>query len=499
MNFQEIQNIFDQKLFHVSNPYLNKIIQKFKFLLISEEYQTSIQNLRRKNKYSIIVIGEYINSQNECNIPNFFIVCFDNTLLLIPSTDFSLLFSLFEINPESIICCTSGNVKKKIEQSGNQKIHFQFSEENDRLLIEKLTTSFLTKFELDFSNVTSEAIKTIKFTWNIISKSVSFFMIKIGFLNSKFDRNIHFDDYLKSGVEDKELVSDEFIQLNLYNRGSSSSIYLAYLIEKEEICLMKMFLKTSEEEKLFQREHENYLSIKHPLHPRYFGTTKYLSYNCLFIEYLEGRTLNEIDFAKESTKDIMKIIFEIMIILSYLHHNGFVYRDLKPNNVIVDKNYTVYLIDFDRMIKSSSLKSNQNMTDNFCDGYMAPEILNGESFTYKSDIYSLGKVILFILSKSYSQELIKIQQMFSKCISSKEDERPSLSQLIKAFHIEFFFIVFMIDDILKEINYESDISTFYLFMIAEYQNANTQSLLAFFYLEGYVLCRDDSINTTKYK
>ncbi|KAK8888425.1 hypothetical protein M9Y10_039495 [Tritrichomonas musculus] len=487
MNFQEIQNIFDQKLFHISNPFLNKIIQKFKFLLISEDYQTSIQNLRITNKYNIVVIGDHINSQNECNIPNFFIVCFDYTLLLIPSTDFSLLFSFFEINPESTIYCTSGNVKKKIEQSGNQRIHFHFSEENDRLLIEKLTSSFLTKYELDFSNVTSEAIKTIKFAWNLISKSVSFFMIKIGFLNSKYDRNIHFDDYLKSGVEDKELMSDEFIELNLYNRGSSSSIYLAYLIEKEEICLMKMFVKTLEEEKLFQREHENYLSIKHPLHPRYFGTTKYLSYNCLFIEYLEGRTLNEIDFEKESNKNIMKIIFEIMIILSYLHHNGFVYRDLKPNNVIVDKNYTVYLIDFNRMIKSSSLISNQNMTDNFCDGYIAPEILNGESFTYKSDIYSLGKVILFILLKNNSQELINIQQMFSKCISSKENERPSLSQLIKAFHIEFFFVVFMIDNILTEINYESDISTFYLFMIAEYQNANTQFRLAFFYLNGHAL------------
>ncbi|KAK8833767.1 hypothetical protein M9Y10_040365 [Tritrichomonas musculus] len=376
--------------------------------------------------------------KNECNTSDFYIIIFDYTLLLIPSSDFPSLFPYFELNSESIFYCISEDVKNKINQSGKQRNHFRFSEEKDRLLIEKMSTSFLSKFKLDLSNIDPEIIPTIKFTWKIIQKSVSFFMIKIGFLNAKYDRNIHLSDYLKSGIEDKEMKSDEFIELKLYNRGSLSSIYLAYLIEREEICLMKMFLRASEEEKLFRREHENYLNIKHPLHPRYFGNTKYLSYNCLLIEYLEGRTLDEIDFASQSTKDIMKIIFEIMIILAYLHHHGYIYRDLKPNNVIVDKNSTVYLIDFDRMIKSSSLKSDQKMTINFFGDYIAPEILNGEAFTYKSDIYSLGKVIEFIFSNVCSQEFIKIQQIFSKCISSKEEERPSISQLVNTFYFDVF-------------------------------------------------------------
>lgn len=37
---------------------------------------------------------------------------------------------------------------------------------------------------------------------------------------------------------------------------------------------------------------------------------------------MEGRTV-KIDFTKESKKDFLKIIFEIMIILAYLHHYGF--------------------------------------------------------------------------------------------------------------------------------------------------------------------------------
>ena len=212
MNLQRIQCIFDEKLLHFCNRNLNKSIQKFEFHLILKEYQTSLLNLQRKNKYNVIVVGEHIISHNECNVSDFYIIIFDYTLLLIPSSDFPSLFSYFEINSESIFYCTSEDVKNKIDQSGKQRNHFHFSEEKDRLLIEKISTSFLSNFELDFSNIDPEITQAIKFTWEIIQKSVSFFMIKIGFLNAKYDRNIHFSDYLKSGIEDK---NDEFIELNL--------------------------------------------------------------------------------------------------------------------------------------------------------------------------------------------------------------------------------------------------------------------------------------------
>ena len=102
MNFQKIQCIFDEKLLHFCNPYLNKSIQRFEFHLISKEYPKSLSNLQRKNKYNIIVVGEYIMPKNECNTSDFYIIIFDYTLLLIPSSDFPSLFPYFELNSESI-------------------------------------------------------------------------------------------------------------------------------------------------------------------------------------------------------------------------------------------------------------------------------------------------------------------------------------------------------------------------------------------------------------
>lgn len=81
-----------------------------------------------------------------------------------------------------------------------------------------------------------------------------------------------------------------------------------------------------------------------------------------------------------------------MLIFQYLHKNDFIYRDLKPNNAIIDQNKTSVLIDFDRMITSK----HGLFSCEFAMYYSAPEI-NSDNATSKCDIYSLGQIIYFIM------------------------------------------------------------------------------------------------------
>ena len=100
---------------------------------------------------------------------------------------------------------------------------------------------------------------------------------------------------------------------------------------------------------LVNREINNYQKINYLLIPKYYVTIK--DKNCLIIDYIECKHL------KWKIKNC-------------------VYRDLKPNNIIIDENKRVYLIDFDRKITHSQ---ETNATD-FASEFVSPNA---------NDIYSL--------------------------------------------------------------------------------------------------------------
>lgn len=83
-----------------------------------------------------------------------------------------------------------------------------------------------------------------------------------------------------------------------------------------------------------------------------------------------------------------------------MQYKNFVYRDLKPNNIIIDQNRNPILIDFDRMVNVRD-EINENTTKDFYNDFMFPEIFYDciVKYTFKEDIYSIGAIMLFMLYK----------------------------------------------------------------------------------------------------
>lgn len=93
-----------------------------------------------------------------------------------------------------------------------------------------------------------------------------------------------------------------------------------------------------------------------------------------------------------------KFIFkQIVLAVCHLHKNGIVHRDIKDENVIVDRNGLIKLIDF-----GSASYTKQGPFDVFVGtiDYASPEVLRGEKYTGKpQDIWALGVLLYSILLK----------------------------------------------------------------------------------------------------
>ena len=111
------------------------------------------------------------------------------------------------------------------------------------------------------------------------------------------------------------------------------------------------------------------------------------------MEFVEGETLSSI-IAKKGRLDIetcVKIISQIASALDYAHKKGIIHRDIKPGNILVDKELKCKIMDFGiAKLQNSSLT--QTGTFLGTPSYSSPEQIMEGKIDHRSDIFSLGIV-----------------------------------------------------------------------------------------------------------
>lgn len=109
-------------------------------------------------------------------------------------------------------------------------------------------------------------------------------------------------------------------------------------------------------------------------------------------EYIKGQTLFEkLEFLTQiPVYEACEIMCQLLDAVSYIHQNGIIHRDIKPQNVFYLPNGTIKLSDFGIAVDSniSETRTEEGIVGSVF--YLAPEVCSGKPATIQSDIYSLG-------------------------------------------------------------------------------------------------------------
>jgi len=93
----------------------------------------------------------------------------------------------------------------------------------------------------------------------------------------------------------------------------------------------------------------------------------------------------------------VEVMLGLLSALAYVHHLGIVHRDVKCENILLDGNHAI-LSDFGISCFLSDPESMEKRVGS--PGYASPEMLKGESYNEKVDIFSTGVALYFALSRS---------------------------------------------------------------------------------------------------
>ncbi|MEM9015452.1 MAG: serine/threonine-protein kinase, partial [Verrucomicrobiota bacterium] len=216
------------------------------------------------------------------------------------------------------------------------------------------------------------------------------------------------------GAETTDPFVEQFIRLfpefELQQRlgaGGMGSVYRARQIRLERLVAIKVLNRDLEGdlefEERFEREAKAMAMLNHPniVHIHDFGIRE--GFRFLVMEFVDGCDLQQL-IRKGGIDETLafSIILQVCEALAFAHSKGIVHRDIKPGNILVDRDGNVKIGDFGlARVSSGPVDLSLTMTGvgMGTPAYMAPEQLDdAKAIDSRADIYALGVVIYEMLT-----------------------------------------------------------------------------------------------------
>jgi len=230
-----------------------------------------------------------------------------------------------------------------------------------------------------------------------------------------------------------DIIGNYVIERNL-GKGSFANVWLArhismgfYVAVKD---ISKSSLDTTDSITRFNREISLLKKIDHPFIAQLFEVIETERAYYLIMEYASnGNMLEFVNRNGRINENIARRYFaQLLSSLDYLHNQQYVaHRDLKAENVMLDKYNNIRLIDFGL---SNVFSRSEPALNTSCGSpaYAAPEMIRGLQYTKAADIWSLGVLLYAMIVGKLPYDDPNVQVLLGKILNTEVTYPPTLSR-----------------------------------------------------------------------
>jgi serine/threonine-protein kinase len=218
--------------------------------------------------------------------------------------------------------------------------------------------------------------------------------------------------------------------------GASATVFRARDTHLNRDTALKLFHfarpASPEIRRALMEEGKNLAQVKHGNVVTVYGADEHEGRVALWMEFVHGETLQAL-MSKQgplSAEEATSIGADLCNALSAVHAKGLLHGDIKAANVMRESGGRVVLMDFST---SRAAQTVDGSPGRFVGTplYMAPELFRGEAASVRSDVYSLGVLLYYMVTGTYpvkantTEELRRAHERGEQILLS--DARPDLS------------------------------------------------------------------------
>lgn len=205
----------------------------------------------------------------------------------------------------------------------------------------------------------------------------------------------------KSAADSGETMG-EYSSLEVLGRGAFGSVYKACQEKTGRLVALKTF-HVHDGDGVARSARSEYQMLRQLSHPHIVKAFDFLVHDgakeVVVMELFAGATISRAvrkaagrGLAEADSRALFGALLDA---LGYMHRNGYVHRDVKPENVLVSEDLKdLLLVDFNLACKSSEITSLSCAGTEF---YAAPEVLAGEAPTERNDVWGAGVCLHLML------------------------------------------------------------------------------------------------------